>query len=106
MKQYSHLFQRYYLGDESTDIKLNRFLEEHPNYRVDKVSFEQPKGTCLEHLFVVFNVEEETDRANKTEATHCSDKFMDTVEYLKQGKLPPLNTDNDEGLHTHKYGWT
>lgn len=61
MKQYSQLFQRHYLGDASTAIKLNRFLEEHPNYKVDKISFEQPKGTCCEHLFVVFNIEDEEE---------------------------------------------
>ena len=59
MKQYSMLFQRHYLGDDSTSNKLNYFLAEHPNFKVDKVSFEQPKGTCLENLFVVFNIEEE-----------------------------------------------
>ena len=28
------------------------------NYVVDKVSFENPKGTCLENLFVVFRIED------------------------------------------------
>lgn len=58
MKQYSRLFKRTYLSDDSTDTKLNRFLNEHPNYVVDKVSFESPKGTCLENLFVVFRIED------------------------------------------------
>lgn len=58
MKQYSRLFRRSCLGDDSTDTKLNRFLNEHPNYVVDKVSFENPKGTCLENLFVVFRIED------------------------------------------------
>lgn len=58
MKQYSRLFRRSCLGDNSTDTKLNRFLNEHPNYVVDKVSFENPKGTCLENLFVVFRIED------------------------------------------------
>lgn len=58
MKQYSRLFRRSCLGDDSTDMKLNKFLKEHPNYVVDKVSFENPKGTCIENLFVVFRVEE------------------------------------------------
>lgn len=40
MKQYSRLFRRSYLGDDSTDMKLNAFLNEHPNYVVDKVSFD------------------------------------------------------------------
>lgn len=59
MRQYSRLFTRRYLGDTSTDIKLNKFLEEHSNYVVDKVSFENPKGTCIENLFVVFKIEED-----------------------------------------------
>lgn len=58
MKQYSRLFRRSCLGDDSTDMKLNRFLKEHPNYIVDKVSFENPKGTCIENLFVVFRIED------------------------------------------------
>ena len=58
MKQYSRLFRRGCLGDDSTDMKLNKFLKEHPNYVVDKVSFENPKGTCIENLFVVFRVED------------------------------------------------
>lgn len=59
MRQYSRLFTRSYLGDTSTDIKLNKFLEEYPNYVVDKVSFENPKGTCIENLFVVFKIKED-----------------------------------------------
>ena len=59
MKQYSRLFRRSYLGDDSTDMKLNKFLKEHPNYVVDKVSFENQKGTCIENLFVVFRVEDD-----------------------------------------------
>lgn len=58
MKQYSKLFTRHYLGDDSTDAKLNEFLNAHPNYVVDKVAFENPKGTCVENLFVVFRIEE------------------------------------------------
>ena len=58
MKQYSRLFRRSCLGDDSTDTKLNRFLNEHLNYLVDKVSFENLKGTCLENLFVVFRIED------------------------------------------------
>lgn len=59
MKQYSRLFRRSCLGDDSTDTKLNKFLKEHPNYVVDKVSFENPKRTCIENLFVVFRVEDD-----------------------------------------------
>lgn len=59
MKQYSKLFKRSYAGDDSTDMKLNRFLNEHPNYVVEKVSFENHKGTCTENLFVVFRIEED-----------------------------------------------
>lgn len=58
MKQVSKLFQRTMLGDTSTDLKLNEFLKSHPGYTVDKVSFDQPKGTCCENLFVVFWVDE------------------------------------------------
>ena len=59
MNQYSRLFRRSYLGDDSTDMQLNNFLKEHLNYVVDKVSFENPKGTCIENLFVVFRIEDE-----------------------------------------------
>ena len=59
MKQYSRLFRRSCLGDNSTDMQLNKFLNEHPNYVVDKVSFENPKGTCIENLFVVFRIEDD-----------------------------------------------
>lgn len=56
--QYSRLFQRTMLCDEPTSTQLNRFLTQHPNYRVEKMSFDNPKGTCIENLFVVFNIEE------------------------------------------------
>ncbi len=59
MKQYSRLFTRSYLCDDSTDTQLNRFLNKYPNYVVDKISFENPKGTCIEKLFVVFRIEED-----------------------------------------------
>ena len=59
MKQYSRLFRKDCLGDADTDIQLNNFLEKHPNYEVDKVSFDNPKGTCVERLFVVFKTNEE-----------------------------------------------
>lgn len=62
MKQYSRLFTRSCLGDDSTDMKLNKFLKEHPNYVVDKVSFENPKGTCIENLFVVFRIEDDDQK--------------------------------------------
>ena len=59
MKQYSRLFSKNYLGNTNTDKQLNNFLKKHPNYEVDKVSFDNPKGTCIEHLFVVFKINEE-----------------------------------------------
>lgn len=59
MKQYSILFTKDYIGDADTSAQLNRFLEEHPNYIVDTVSFENPIGTCVERLFVVFRIEED-----------------------------------------------
>ena len=58
MEQYSKFFQKSYLGDTDTDTQLNKFLEEHPNYVVDKISFENPKETCIENLFVVFKEKE------------------------------------------------
>lgn len=58
MKQYSRLFTKSCLGDTSTDKQLNNFLKRYPNYEVDKISFDNPKGTCIEHLFVVFKVKE------------------------------------------------
>ena len=59
MKQYSQLFRKDCLGDTDTDMQLNNFLEKHPNYEVDKVSFDNPEGTCVERLFVVFKINEE-----------------------------------------------
>lgn len=57
MRQFSELFRKTCLGDKSTSKQLNDFLKEHPNYIVDQVSFENPKGTCIENLFVVFRIE-------------------------------------------------
>lgn len=42
MKQYSRLFSKNYLGNTNTDKQLNNFLKKHPNYEVDKVSFDNP----------------------------------------------------------------
>ena len=42
MKQYSRLFSKNYLVDTNTDKQLNNFLKKHPNYEVDKVSFDNP----------------------------------------------------------------
>lgn len=56
MAQYSKLFKREMLCDKSTETQLNLFLTERPNYKVSKVSFENPRGTCVEHLFVVFEI--------------------------------------------------
>ena len=49
-----------------------------------------------------FTISEEGKQSNK------SDKFNYTIDYLKQGKLPPLNINSEdtEGLYIHKYGWT
>ena len=58
MRQYSKLFKKQWLCDEDTEHQLNRFLSTHKNYSVSKVSFDNPQGTCIENLFVVFNVEE------------------------------------------------
>ena len=58
MKQYSKLFKKCCLGDDSTSVQLNDFLRKNPNYVVDKISFENPRGTCIENLFVVFRIEE------------------------------------------------
>lgn len=59
MSQFAKIFRRAYLYNDSTSKQLNDFLEEHPNYRVDQISFESPKGTCIENLFVVFSVKED-----------------------------------------------
>ena len=42
MKQYSRLFSKNYLGNTNTDKQLNNSLKKHPNYEVDKVSFDNP----------------------------------------------------------------
>lgn len=59
MKQWSKLFTKDFNYEDSTSVKLNDFLRKNPNYVVDKISFENPKGTCIERLFVVFKIEEE-----------------------------------------------
>lgn len=38
--------------------------------------------------------------------TDTNDKFMNIINNLKEGKLPPLNVGNTEGLYVHKNGWT
>ena len=58
MRQFSKLFQKTRLCDKSVSKQLNDFIKENPNYIVDKISFENQKGTCIENLFVVFRIEE------------------------------------------------
>ena len=54
-KQVSMYFNRKMLCDDPTYIQLNNYLERHPNYTVATMTFDNPKGTCIENLFVVFN---------------------------------------------------
>ena len=58
MSQFAKIFRRAYLHNDDTSKQLNDFLKEHPNYRVDQISFDSPKGSCIEKLFVVFSVKE------------------------------------------------
>lgn len=59
MAQFSKLFRRDMLCDSSTEVQLNRFLAEYPNYKVIEVSFKSYPGTCMETLFVVFEISED-----------------------------------------------
>lgn len=86
MEQYSKFFQKSYLGDTNTDTQLNKFLEEHPNYVVDKVSFENPKGTCIENLFVVFKEKQPT--ADVVEVVRCKECMFNVANMEKD----PLDT--------------
>lgn len=56
MKQISKVFHKSCMGNHSVDDQLNTYLEEHPTYQVDKVSYSKEPGRESEHLFVVFNV--------------------------------------------------
>ena len=49
------------LCDDPTDIQLNRYLARHPNYTIATMTFDNPKGTCIENLFVVFNTNSEQE---------------------------------------------
>jgi hypothetical protein len=38
------------------ESQLNMFLEKNPDFRVSSVSYCNEYGTCVEHLFVVFDI--------------------------------------------------
>lgn len=52
MKQVVKLFTGY---DGGVDTKINRFLEEHPDYTIDKITFDS-KGS--DRVLIIFNVKE------------------------------------------------
>ena len=54
MKQVVKLFVSY---DSSVDTYINKFLEEHPNYIIDKIAFAFEKS---DRALIVFNVKEPT----------------------------------------------
>lgn len=81
MKQMSKYFKKCYLGDDSTSTQLNDFLLKHPNYTVDEVSFDNPKGTCIENLFVVFNVADKATDELSCEQLEQGHWIMDSSDF-------------------------
>lgn len=52
-KQHVVVFEKTYLGDYDVDIKCNVYLDKHPGYEIDKISYTKGEG-CKQHLCVVF----------------------------------------------------
>lgn len=61
MKQYVKQFSNY---DRSLDNVINDYLEEHPDYEIDKI-FLLCNGKLSDRVVVVFNVEEEKFRTHE-----------------------------------------
>lgn len=59
MKQYVKQFSNY---DRSIDDVINDYLEEHPNYEIDKI-FLLCNGALSDRVVVVFNVGELPSRS-------------------------------------------
>ena len=74
MKQVVKLFISY---DSCVDTYINKFLEGHPNYIIDKIAFASEKS---DRALIVFNVKEPT----YSKAVGCSlEKFNYKAENLK-----------------------
>jgi hypothetical protein len=58
MKQVVKLFTSY---NTSIDIDINKFLEEHPNYTIDRITLDTRSGDALIIALIVFNVKEPTN---------------------------------------------
>ena len=107
MSQISQHFKKIDLGDEDTKYQLNRYLENHPNLKVSKISFNRPQGTCVEDLFVVFDVIEpkkevyiNVDKLSELFAGHSDyhgDTILSLISCVSEGKevssARPLDTD-------------
>lgn len=65
MKQVTKHFIKTCLCDEDVQYQLNSYLEKHPNFRVSQMSFNRQQGTCVEDLFVVFDVVETENKPFK-----------------------------------------
>jgi hypothetical protein len=77
-------------------------------------------GVCdIENLCPYFESQSDYDRLkNDYEAlkqkwcnlaldnTDTNDQFMNIINNLKEGKLPPLNVGSTEGFYVCKNGWT
>lgn len=61
MKQYVKQFSNY---DRSLDNVINDYLEEHPDYEIDKI-FLLCNGELSDRVIVVFNIEEEIFRTHE-----------------------------------------
>lgn len=56
MRQISRKFSTNTISDFSVESQLNKFLEKNPEFRVSSISYCNECGTCVEHLFVVFDI--------------------------------------------------
>lgn len=73
MSQISQHFHKSCLCDTDTKYQLNSYLEKHPNFRVAQISFSRPKGTCVEDLFVVFDViEPQNSETQQEKCPYCN----------------------------------
>lgn len=58
MKQFAKKFSYIDAKDNPVTSQLNNFLKEHPEFKVQTISYYFDSKSVYETLFVVFNVEE------------------------------------------------
>ena len=62
MKQFVKEFDDF---QKHLDDKLNDYLEEHPNYSIDKITYLHMESDRWNKILVVFNVEKEQFRTHE-----------------------------------------